>query len=71
MAIAYQKSIENQKQSYTITECIVTNRTLACEFAIYSSLLCILFLIYFSGICDEAFVITIITISPYKPFVKD
>ena len=49
-------------------------RTLACEFAIYSSLLFILFLlisIYFSGICDEAFVITIITIYPYIPFVTD
>ena len=46
MAIAYQKSIKKQKQSYTKTECIVANRTLACEFAIYSSLLFVLFLFF-------------------------
>ena len=35
---------ENQKRSYTILECIMTNRTPTCEFAIYSSFLFILFL---------------------------
>ena len=58
------KSIENQKQSYTITQCIAKNRTLACEFAKCSSLLFILFCMFISRLCDEAFVITIITISP-------